>query len=66
MLGEHEEALFLQQYEDLRLVVMAALAYTMGFTPQLPRTDSKRKLDEACTRLGFLCGFNIRPISSAD
>jgi hypothetical protein len=63
MLGEYEEAFMLQQYEDLRLIVLAALAYNMGFRANEPRTpDSVRHLDEACIRVGLMCGFNITPM----
>ena len=66
-MNEHEEALFEQQYNDLRLLVMAALAFNMGFRAKDERTPaSVRAIDEACRRLGFLCGFNIKELDVSD
>lgn len=45
---------------DLRLVVMAAMAFNMGIAPKPDRSpDAVDALTDACVHVGLFCGLEI-------
>lgn len=56
-----------QTYNDLRLVVMSAVGFNMGFGAR-PDRDPKGTADiwEACERIGAMCGLTVNSLGWVD